>query len=189
MKNILVIIVFLLIISFGFYYWEKAQTRYIPPLENFKTDSKIKNSMKIISSAFNNSENIPSKYTCNGSNINPPLSFSDIPTNTKSLVLIVDDPDAPMGTWIHWIVYNILPTTIGIEENSLPQNSLQGPTSFGKPGYGGPCPPSGIHHYHFKLYALNEVLTDRNLDKSSLEQKMQDHILAQAELIGLYSRQ
>lgn len=145
--------------------------------------------MRIISSAFKNNEQIPQKYTCDGADVNPPLQFYEIPAGTVSLVLIVDDPDAPSGTWVHWVVYNIRPDILEIAENSTPSGSNEGITSLGKPGWGGPCPPSGVHRYFFKLYAL-----DRSLDlplvanKLEVEQTMQNHILQQASLIGLYQR-
>lgn len=156
--------------------------------------------MKITSFAFENNAKIPAKYTCDGENINPPLAFLDIPANAKSLVLIVDDPDAPMGIWVHWLVFNIDPKTNGISENSKFTNAKEGVTSFGGKGYGGPCPParlasesvagrpSGTHRYFFKLYALDEILSLNNPNKEELEQKMQGHILNSVELIGLYSR-
>lgn len=144
--------------------------------------------MKIASSAFENNTKIPSIYTCDGEDINPPLSFSDIPVNTKSLVLIADDPDAPGGTWVHWIIFNISPKTKGILEGSFPEDGIEGVTSFGAQGYGGPCPPSGTHRYFFKLYALDAVLNLTDPDKALLEKEMQGHILEKAELIGLYSR-
>lgn len=145
--------------------------------------------MKISSPVFENNECIPSKYTCDGGNISPPLMFSDVPGNAQSLVLIMDDPDAPRGTWIHWTIWNIDPKTTGIKENSVPGEAVEGITSFGRAGYGGPCPPTGTHRYFFKLYALDAKLDlAPDLDKSALEKAMQNHILAQAELIGLYTR-
>ncbi len=133
--------------------------------------------MRIISSAFVNNSAIPSKYTCEGDNINPPLEFVDVSANAKSLVLIMDDPDAPMGTFVHWVLYNINPSEKGIAENS--------PT-YSK--YIGPCPPSGTHRYFFKLYALDINLDLQNADKSMVEEKMQGHILEKSELIGLYEK-
>ena len=145
--------------------------------------------MKVTSPSFANNQPIPAKYTCDGLNINPPLSFSDIPSNAKSLALIVDDPDAPGGTWTHWILWNISPETKTIEENSVLKNAVEGMTSFGKPGYGGPCPPSGTHRYFFKLYALDETLSlSTSTNVTELTKAMKDHIVAQAELIGLYSK-
>jgi len=146
--------------------------------------------MKLTSSAFEHNQKIPSQYTCDGENINPPLTISDVPQNAKSLVLIMDDPDAPSGDWVHWTAWNIAPQTTEIAENSTPAGAVEGLTSFGKPGYGGPCPPSGEHRYFFKIYALdiNLDLTPKN-DKRELLQAMEGHILDFAELIGLYSRQ
>lgn len=143
--------------------------------------------MHISSPSFKNLETIPSEFTCNGKNINPPLKFTDIPPQTKSLLLIVDDPDAPMGTWVHWVVYNINPQIKIIKENTVPQGGIEATTTFGKPGYGGPCPPSGTHHYYFKLYALDIILpSNTKATKESIINKAQKHIIEQAELIGLY---
>jgi len=143
--------------------------------------------MKIISRAFENKQTIPQKYTCDGENINPPLQISDIPANTQSLVLIVDDPDAPSGDWVHWLVWNINPETKLITENESPKGAVQGTNDFGKQNYGGPCPPAGTHRYQFKIYALNTIL---NLPSSSrkkdLETAMENHILDKDILIGLY---
>lgn len=161
-----------------------------PGAENKKLISNIPNNMKISSPAFENNANIPSKYTCDGENTNPPLEFSDVPAEAKSLVLIVDDPDAPAGDWVHWTVWDIEPDTKLINENSIPPGATKGMTDFGKPGYGGPCPPSGTHHYQFKLYALDINLDlESNARKTDIEKAMAEHILDQAELIGLYTRQ
>lgn len=177
MKTIITILVIITLGIISSFYLEKSFRR-----------STIKTAMKITSPAFSNNQPIPSKYTCNGVNINPPLIFSDVPENTKSLVLIVDDPDAPLGTWVHWVVFNIPKGTKEIKENSEPDAS-QGVTSFGKPGYGGPCPPSGTHRYFFKLYALDTLLPVANrADKKTVETAMQNHITTHAELIGLYSK-
>ncbi len=146
------------------------------------------NKMKISSPAFEDNGDIPDRYTCQGQDVNPELNIEGIPENAKSLVLIMDDPDAPAGTWDHWIVFNI-PIIAKIEENSVPQGAVQGKNSWGKSNYGGPCPPSGQHRYLFKLYALDTTLElDTNSDKSNVEQAMQGHILAEAKLIGLYSK-
>ena len=145
--------------------------------------------MRITSGAFEHNQTIPAKYACDGEDINPALSFSDIPPQTKSLALIVDDPDAPAGVWIHWALYNINPETEMIAENSLPPGAIEVETSFGKPGYGGPCPPSGLHRYFFKVFALDATLLDAVIDDAEdLQTAMEDHIIAQAELIGLYQR-
>ncbi|MEZ4087158.1 MAG: YbhB/YbcL family Raf kinase inhibitor-like protein [Candidatus Gracilibacteria bacterium] len=149
--------------------------------------------MNIASSAFTHNGNVPSKYTCDGANISPPLEFSNVPEEAQSLVLIVDDPDAPAKTWVHWLVWNIDPTSTGTEEGTVPSGlngqTVEGTTDFGQTGYGGPCPPSGIHRYFFKLYALNAKLDlDASATKPDLEVAMEGHIIDQAELIGLYER-
>lgn len=146
--------------------------------------------MKITSSAFIHSSKIPAKYTCDGGNINPPLQFLEVPESAKSLVLIVDDPDAPSKVWVHWLVYNINPDVSEVEENSVPGGGIEGMTDFGRPGYGGPCPPSGTHRYFFKLYALDNILNlPEGATKQMVEDKMQEYIIDKAELTGLYSRE
>jgi len=140
----------------------------------------------IISPAFENKKPIPRKYTCDGDDVNPTLNISGVPEATKSLVLIVDDPDAPMGTWDHWIVWNIPPTN-KIEENTVP--GVEGLNDSRKHSYSGPCPPSGTHRYFFKVYALDTKLNlAPNSRKKDIEKAMKGHILAQGELVGLYSR-
>ena len=132
---------------------------------------------------------IPTKFTCDGENINPPLRFRDAPKEAKSLVLIMDDPDAPRGTWVHWTMWNIPADTKKIPEHSLPRGGVEGITSFGKAGYGGPCPHSGTHRYFFKLYALDNVLAlSAEAAKSDLEKEVERHVISKAELVGLYLR-
>ena len=115
--------------------------------------------------------------------------IENVPTMAKSLALIVDDPDAPAGTWVHWVMWNINPSTNDIKENSVPPGAEQGMNDFRKRFYGGPCPPSGTHHYFFKLYALDLTMTlSPNTGKASLEKAMKGHIVAQSELVGLYKR-
>lgn len=143
-----------------------------------------------LKSVFKNNENIPKKYTCDGENVSPPLEISGVPEKAKSLVLIADDPDAPMGTWAHWTMWNIDPKTQKIEENSTPDGAVEGVTSYKKPGYGGPCPPSGVHRYFFKLYAIDtELNLPKSAEKLDIEKEINGRILDQAELIGLYSRE
>ncbi len=145
--------------------------------------------LKLSSPFFANNARIPDKFTCKGVNVNPLLEIEGVPENTKSFALIVDDPDAPMKTWVHWVLWNISPSTKKIEENSVPKEAMQGVTDFGENRYGGPCPPSGTHRYFFKLYALNSTLNiSKNSKKEDLEKAMQSHILAQTQLIGLYSK-
>ena len=151
--------------------------------------------MNIYSNVFKNNQMIPSKYTCKGENISPPLNWDSIPENTKSLVLIVDDPDAPMGTWIHWVLYNIPPTLNNLSEN-IEQNKtyidsgmIQGINSGKYIGYQGPCPPSGTHRYFFKIYALDIAIEPvEKMTKSQILKAMENHIIAHGELIGLYSK-
>lgn len=146
--------------------------------------------MVILTPAFKNGENIPSKYTCDGDNVNPRLEISDVPAEAKSLILIMDDPDSPSGTWLHWSVWNIDPKTTEIPENSVPQGAVEGMTGFGETGYGGPCPHSGEHRYFFRLYALDSKLDlPAGASRPELERAMDGHILAGAELMGLYRRQ
>lgn len=144
--------------------------------------------MNLTSPAFNHNGNIPSEYTCDGSDLSPPLSISDVPSDAKSLVLISDDPDAPVGTWDHWVVFNIPPSTKEIPKGTEPQGT-PGKNSWGRTGYGGPCPPSGTHRYFFKLYALDTTLDlPEGSNKKQIESATQGHILAKAELMGLYKR-
>jgi len=157
--------------------------------ENLGTNKITINHMKITSSAFADDALIPSQYSCDSENINPPLAISEVPKEAKSLVLIMNDPDAPMGTWLHWTVWNISPDTTEIAADSVPAGALEGKTDFGTPGYGGPCPPSGTHRYFFKLFALDQKLNlEAGASLSALEQAMANHIIDQAELIGKYQR-
>ena len=144
--------------------------------------------MKITSSAFQQGGNIPSKFTCDGANTSPSLQISDVPSEAKGLVLIVDDPDAPSGLFTHWTAWNISPQTSTVAEGSTPKG-VHGTNDFGKSGYGGPCPPSGMHRYYFKIFAL-----DRELDlpagakRGQLDAAMKGHVVAQGELMGRYAR-
>lgn len=145
--------------------------------------------MTIQSPAFHPHETIPSKYTCEGENINPPLLFSHVPSSALSLVLIMDDPDAPLKTWVHWTVWNIDPAIASVSENNVPPHTVEGMTSFDSTGYGGPCPHAGTHRYFFKLYALDTMLDlPVNTEKKEIEKAMDGHILESAELIGLYKK-
>ena len=144
--------------------------------------------MKITSSAFQEGANIPSRFTCDGSDTSPSLQIADVPSGAKSLALIMDDPDAPSGLFTHWAVWNISPQTSSIAEGSTPKG-VQGANDFGKSGYGGPCPPSDAHRYYFRIFAL-----DRELDlpfgtkRGQVDAAMKNHIVAQGELMGRYSR-
>jgi len=145
--------------------------------------------MTISSSAFENNQMIPQKYTCEGQNINPPLVFSEVPDNAQSLVLICDDPDAMVGTWTHWLIINIEPKTTQIAENNIPSGSVLGKTSSGGNDYHGPCPPSGTHRYFFKLFALDIKLDlPEGSDVKTVKNAINEHVIQEAELIGLYER-
>ena len=153
------------------------------------TEAGTMSTLTIASPAFKHNESIPAKYTCDGADVNPPLVIEGVPPGAKSLALIVDDPDAPRGTWVHWVVWNIDPKTREIRENSVPAGAKQGVNDFRNRSYGGPCPPSGTHRYFFKLYAL-DIAPDLGPDttKAALESAMKGHVLTEAEIIGLYKR-
>ena len=154
--------------------------------------------LKITSSAFTHNGSIPRRYTCEGEDISPPLQWSGVPPQAKSLVLIVDDPDAPdpkapKMTWVHWVLYNIPPDVSGLQEderrNGVPAGALPGINDWKREGYGGPCPPIGRHRYFHKLYALDTVLPDLNRPtKARLLEAMQGHILEEAQLVGTYEK-
>ena len=142
--------------------------------------------IKVFSSAFVSNGSIPGKYTCDGENVNPPLEFEGIPEEAESLVLIMDDPDAPMKTFTHWIVWNIEPVA-KIEEDTIP--GVEGINDFRKIGYGGPCPSSGTHRYFFRVYALDRQLELKaGTGRKDLENEMIGHIIAEGELMGKYSK-
>lgn len=165
--------------------------------KNFSKTAKGDTDMdiKITSSEFTEGGFIPSKYTCDGSDISPPLSWKNLPAKTKSIAIICDDPDAPRETFVHWVLYNLPADKDGLDENfpdeeTLEDGTRQGVTSFGKTGYGGPCPPSGTHRYFFKIYALDTVLDTVVLaDKDHLLKLMEGHLLAKGQLMGKYQRQ
>ncbi len=145
--------------------------------------------MRITSPEFEDGKQIPTKHTCMGEDTNPSLIIEGVPKETVSLVLIMDDPDAPVGTWDHWIMWNIAPETTEIKEKSVPLNAVQGKNSWGMNRYGGPCPPSGTHRYFFKLFALDATLDLLpNSNKRELEYAMQQKILTQAQIIGTYKK-
>ena len=150
--------------------------------------------LTITSTAFEEGAMIPGQYTCDGADISPPLSWSGVPQGTQSLALISDDPDAPAGTWVHWVLFNIPPDSTGLPEKVptdevLAGGARHGMTDFGRFGYGGPCPPSGTHRYYFKLYALDTMLDlSGRITKEDLLGAMEGHILAEAQLMGKYKR-
>lgn len=142
--------------------------------------------LTVRSTAFSQGGHIPKRYSCEGENINPPLEIEGFPANTKGLAIIVEDPDAPHGVFNHWLAWNISPNE-PITENSVP--GVSGRNGFGKIGYGGPCPPSGVHRYFFKVYALDVWLDlPEGSDKKALQQSMQGHILASGGLMARYSK-
>ncbi|MCJ7472289.1 MAG: YbhB/YbcL family Raf kinase inhibitor-like protein [Actinobacteria bacterium] len=150
-------------------------------------EEDISGALMIGSPAFRENEKIPAKFTCDADNVNPQLDISGVSQEAASLVLIVDDPDAPGGTWVHWTIWNIDPGTTSISENSVPSGAVEGVTDFGIPGYGGPCPPSGTHRYFFKLFAMDTTLDlDSSASAADLEAAIQGHVLDSVELIGLY---
>lgn len=146
--------------------------------------------MEITSTAFIENGNIPSKYTCDGENINPPIKITGVPAEAQTIAIISDDPDAPMGTWIHWTIWNIPASeTVEIPENFVPKGTTEGITSFKTQGYGGPCPPKGTHRYFFKVFALDtELELDITEDITDIELAMEGHILDSAQLMGVYNR-
>jgi len=143
--------------------------------------------MRITSTAFEHEGDIPEQYTCDGLDVSPPLAIEDLPADTVSLVLVMDDPDAPVGTWDHWVAYDITPTA------EIPEGvealGTSGTNSWGRTGYGGPCPPSGTHRYFFAVYALDRELGwEPGADKVDVLEEIHDHVVAEATLLGFYSR-
>ena len=159
-----------------------------------KKDESRNAKMKVTSTAFKEGGLIPSKFTCDGDNLSPELSWSGVPDNTKSFAIVCDDPDAPSGDWVHWVIYNIPPDVKELTENTtkdktLDNGSMQGKNDFGKTGYDGPCPPGGTHRYYFRVYALDTMLdTEPGLTKNELLRAMQSHILDQMTLLGKYHK-
>ena len=173
--------------------WEQSRNEEIPNT-SVQTDSVHTSSseLEIISSAFSESATIPRVYTCDGANVNPPLSFLNIPANTVSLALTMDDPDVPKtlvpdGIFDHWVVFNIPPTTTAIEASKI--FGTEGSNGAGKLGYTGPCPPNGEHRYFFKLYALDKQLElNRGASKKEILDALKNHVIAIAQLMGRYNR-
>ncbi len=150
--------------------------------------------MEVLSSAFDDGAMIPEKYTCDNIDISPPLKWSSVPDGTKTFAIICDDPDAPMGTWVHWVIYNLPANINELSEDVppseiLPNRAKQGRNDFGKIGYGGPCPPGGTHRYYFKIYALSEELkVEAGITKSELLKAMEGYIVSEGQLMGRYKR-
>ncbi|RMF58605.1 MAG: YbhB/YbcL family Raf kinase inhibitor-like protein [Calditrichaeota bacterium] len=164
------------------------------PKQNQPAGDKAMKQLKLTSSAFKEGGMIPMKYTCDGIDISPPLSWDKAPEGTRSFALICDDPDAPAKTWVHWVIFNIPGDQTELPENVPPQKQLpfgaiQGTNDFRKIGYGGPCPPGGVHRYYFKLYALDTLLDlPAGATKEDLLKAMEGHIIAQGQLMGRYQR-
>jgi Raf kinase inhibitor-like YbhB/YbcL family protein len=154
--------------------------------------------LSLTSPAFASGDSIPGRYTCDGEDVSPPLGWSDVPAGTKSLVLIVDDPDAPdpaapQRTWVHWVLYDLPPTSrglaAGVQRADLPEGTREGRNDWGRTGYGGPCPPVGRHRYFHKLFALDAELGDLGIpSKGRVEEALEGHVLERAELVGTYER-
>jgi Raf kinase inhibitor-like YbhB/YbcL family protein len=170
--------------AIGFFVYSLS---YSMPKQNKKIpEPKI--NLHVSSIAFAPGESISSKYTCDGENILPPLSVGSIPPSAQSLVFIMDDPDSPSGTWDHWVLFNVSTSTTEVREGVEPDGE-KGLNSWGKQGYGGPCPGKGEHRYFFKVYALNSKLSFREAPtKTELEEKMKEHLIASGELMGRYKR-
>ena len=169
----------------------KRQPTAQPPANTPKTD---KAEIILTSVAFKEGQSIPRPYTCDGVNVSPSLEWSGIPKTARTLAIVADDPDAPGGTWVHWVLYNLPADNIGLVENlpateTLKAGGFQGKSDFGKIGYGGPCPPTGTHRYFFRIYALDsELPLKAGATKSQLMKAMEGHIIVQGQLMGTYRR-
>ena len=156
------------------------------PQNSLKTEPS--SSLTISSPAFENDQIVPIRFTCNGRNVSPPLVISGVPEKAKSLVLIVDDPDAPFGVFTHWLLWNIPPGTKSIGEGNMPDGAVSGINSFGKPGYSGPCPASGLHRYFFTVIALDSIVgLNGQAKRSELEAAMRGHTISEAHFYGRYN--
>lgn len=201
----LLLIVILLLIIFAVVFTNRQKTDKVEVIDIYQSEavdlgqkvqeeqpsSEIEKATEMIikSLAFKNNSDIPTKFTCDGKNINPSLEILDVPEGAKSLALIVDDPDAPGGDWVHWLLWNIDPTATEIAEDSVPDGAIQGLNDFGDNSYGGPCPPSGTHRYQFKVYALDTMFDiDKSSKKPDLLSVMEGHIIGESLLMGPYSR-
>lgn len=166
-----------------------------PELTSEEISASPISTLSLTSSAFSSGDGIPRKYSCDGDDLSPPLAWGDVPQNAAGLVLIVDDPDAPAGTWVHWVLFNIPAETQALLEDvpaeaELPDGSTHGANSWKRLGYGGPCPPGGTHRYFFKLYALDAQLSlEAGVTKQDVLDAMEGHVLAQGELMGTFSRE
>lgn len=189
---LLVVVAAGVLIIRGFAGNSKSSQTNNQPVQPSSTNPTIPSKgMKVTSPAFAANSAIPLKYSCEGQNINPEIDISGVPAAAKSLAFVLHDPDAPVqGGFTHWVMFNIDPKTVKIGEHSVPKGAVQGSNGAGQQAYTGPCPPSGMHHYHFIVYALNSTLTlDKSATKGTLEQAMIGHVLDDAELIGTYQKQ
>lgn len=173
----------LLLTGLGYYVYQQGL------VAKFQEYITLKHMITLTSSAFTNNSPIPPLYTCDGEGKNPPLSIRNVPEVAQSLVLLVDDPDAPSGTYTHWVLFNMSSQTVDIAEKSVPDSAVVGQASSGTIGYEAPCPPSGTHRYVFTLFALDSTLPlERGASRPEVEKAMQGHIVDKTELVGLYSR-
>lgn len=180
-RRIAVILCILAIFGVSFYKKWKPEQK-LPVIKNTAA-------MILLTSAFQDNGVIPKKYTCDGPGINPELRIEGAPEEAKSFALVMDDPDAPQGTFTHWLLWNIDPKATLIKEESIPAGSVEGKNSGGSTGYMGPCPPSGTHHYHFTCYALNTMLDlPAGADRAAFETHIANHVITEAQLVGTYSR-
>jgi len=184
--------VFLVLAMFVFIACANRQQQAAHPQATPTTQQQQKSELKLTSNAFKEGEAIPRGYTCDGANVSPPLEWAGVPKSAKTIAIIADDPDAPAGTWVHWVVYNLPAEGLGLIENTpqtetLNGGGVQGKNDFGKIGYGGPCPPSGRHRYFFKFYALDSELPLKpGATKPEVEKAMEGHIVGQTQLMGTY---
>jgi Raf kinase inhibitor-like YbhB/YbcL family protein len=187
MDKKILLIMSVLFMGFAHHSFMHAQSH---PMHSKKRKKSMIDDKSIIitSNAFKQGESIPLLYTCDGQDVSPALQWSSVPLKTKSFVLICDDPDAPMGRWVHWIVFNI-PATVTHFEQGKAAGGMQATNSWGKKNYGGPCPPNGTHRYFFKLYALDTMLDLTSVaDVSAVEKAMEGHVVGKGELMGTYKR-
>lgn len=174
--------------------WATTLVAIATMLTAFASEKTKPMNIKVTSSAFVEGGMIPKQYTCDGKDVSPPLKWEGVPDTAKTIALICDDPDAPMGTWVHWVLFNLPAKVQELPENvppakTLPNGAKQGTNDFGRIGYGGPCPPGGTHRYYFKVYALDcELKLDAGATKAQLLKAMEGHIVAQGQLMGKYKR-
>ena len=186
--GIIVLILAILVLFFVFMFSKQNQST-VNNEPNSRSSTNKNGGLEITSPAFRNNQSIPARYTCNGRDIHPPLSFAKIPPNTRILVLMAEDPDAPSKPFTHWLAWNLIPNIKLLEEGRLPDGSLEGQNDFGLIGYNGPCPATGTHHYHFKVYALDiPLVLNAGISKEQLDAAIAGHVIEEATLIGTYKK-